>query len=63
MDPNADTLPSETDARDVAKDMPNFKNKPSEIELTLDSIGIEVVFTPKAHCELSGRGVECSWVV
>ena len=28
-----------------------------------NSIGVEVVFTPKAHCELAGRGVEHAWGV
>ena len=54
MKPRQEILPKHT---------PDFKNELSEIELTLNSIGAEVVFTPNAHCELAGNGVECAWGV
>ena len=41
--------------------MPQLKDEPSEIELTMNSIGVDVVFTPKAHCEIAGRGIEHVW--
>ena len=63
IDPAVETLPTNSEARAIAKDMPDFKNELSEIEIQLNSIGVEVVFTPKGHCEISSRGIEHTWGV
>ena len=58
IDPAAKTLPTESEARAIAKEIPAFKNELSEIEIHMNSIGVEVVFTPKGYCEIASRGIE-----
>ena len=43
--------------------MSDFTNERSDIEMTMNSLGVEVVFAPKGHCGLAGRGIECTWGV
>ena len=63
VDPNASKLPNDAEARSVAKNIPAFIGEPSEIEMTMKSLGVEVAFAPKGHCEIAGRGIECVWDV
>ena len=60
-DPNSDILPNEREVRHITKKIPDFKDEPSKTELPLNSIVIEVVFAPKAQCELEGSGIEHAW--
>ena len=41
--------------------MQAFIDKPSEIEGTMKMCDVEIVFTPKAYCELAGRGINYLW--
>ena len=43
--------------------MPDFTNEPSDVEMTMKSLGVEVVFAPKGHCELAGRGLNTHGVL
>ena len=61
IDPATESLPTESKARAIAKDIPDFKNELSEIEIHMNSIGVEVVFTPKGHCKIAGRDIEYIW--
>ena len=54
-------LPTDAEARTIARNTPCFKDEPSEIEFTMKEHGVGVIFTPKAHCELAGRGIEYLW--
>ena len=56
-------MPNETEARRVSKDVPYLKNEPPELELTMNSTGVDVVFAPKACCKIAGRSVEHAWSV
>ena len=56
-------MPNETEARRTAKEILDLKNDPFETELTMNSIGVDVVFAPKAHCKISGLGAEHVWDV
>ena len=56
-------LTNETEARRMSNEIPDLKNESSEIELTMNSIGIDVVFAPKSHYETSGCDVEHGWDV
>jgi len=60
IDKNA-KLPTDAEARKIAIAIPDFKNEKSEIESAMDTLGIRVVFTPKGHCEIAGRGIEYLW--
>ena len=40
VDPSASGLPSMSDARFIAKDIPDFNNELSEIEIAMNSIGV-----------------------
>jgi len=51
-------LPNDKATREIAKSIDQFKNEPSELELMMKILGVEVSFTPKAYCEIAGRGVE-----
>ena len=57
--PATEKLPADSEARNIARSMPDFVDEPSEIEMTMKSLGVEILFTPKGHCELARRGVEC----
>ena len=61
IDANASKLHTDAEARSVAKTIPAFIDEPSEIEMTMKSLGVEVVSAPKGHCEITGRGIECVW--
>ena len=61
IDPNDAYVPNETEAIRVAKEITDLKNEPSEIELTLNSLDVDVIFTPKEYCEIVGRGAERVW--
>ena len=50
-----------SDARSAAKCMPNFKNELSKIEVTINSISLEVAFVPKAYYDLAGCSIEFVW--
>ena len=63
IDPSNPNKPSIKELVKLAKDVPDFKNEKSEIELSMDKLNVEIVFTPKAHCELAGRGIEYIWGV
>ena len=52
-----------SDARAIAKDIPDFKNELSEIEIIMNSIGVEDAFAPKGHCEIVGSGIDHVWVI
>ena len=60
IDKNA-KLQTDVEARKIAIATPDFKNEKSEIESAMDTLGIRVVFTPKGHCEIAGRGIEYLW--
>ena len=47
----------------IAKDVPQLKHELSEIELTMRKLDVAVDFTPKGHCEITGRGIEHIWGV
>ena len=54
-------MPNDKGCRLIAKDRPQFRFEKSEIEITMEMLGVEVDFAPKGHCEISGRGVEHLW--
>ena len=54
-------LLTDAKARTIARNIPCFKDKPSEIEITITEYGISVIFTLKAYCELAGRSIEYLW--
>ena len=56
-------MPNDERCREIAKNMPQFKDEWSTIELTMMKLSVEVRFTHKAHCALAGRGVEYLWGV
>lgn len=60
LDPDKD-MPNETEARRVAKDIPDFKHNVFEADFCMEKIGAGAVFTPKGHCEIAGCGVEYVW--
>ena len=47
----------------IAKEILQFKNELSEIEIMMKELDVDVVFTPKGHCEFAGRGIEHLWGV
>ena len=53
IDPNAINLPTCLEVRNIARSMSDSTNEPSEIEMSMKRLCIEVVFTPKGHCELA----------
>ena len=61
VDPNASKLPNDAEARSVAKNIPAFIGEPSEIEMTMKSLGVEVLFVPKGYYKIAGRGIEHVW--
>merc|ERR1712204_79256 len=60
IDPEKEA-PCLKDSLKLAKKIPDFKNKKSEIKQSMTKLNVNVVFTPKAHCELAGRGIEYVW--
>ena len=62
-DPNVSSLLNETEAKRVAKEIPDLKNEPSEIEMMMNSIGADAVFVPKTHFEIAGRVTDHVWGV
>ena len=36
-------------------------NELSEIEIDMNNVDAEIIFTPKVHCEIAGRGTEHLW--
>ena len=63
IDPLSPKLLIDTEARTIARNIPYFKDEPSEIEFTMKEYGVDIMFTPKAHYELAGRGIEYLWGV
>ena len=65
IDPAVNTkeLPNDKQCRLIAKNIPQFKNELSEIEIVMKELDVEIVFTPKAHCKIAGRGIEYVWRV
>ena len=63
IDPNASKLPNDAEAHIVAKTVTAFICEPYEIPMTMKMtcLGVEVVFTPKGHCEIVCRGIEHVW--
>ena len=56
-------MPNKEDCLKILVKLDDFKNEKCEVETTLNELGVEVRFTPKAHCELAGRGIEYIWGV
>ena len=50
-----------SNARVAAKSMSDFKKKLLEVEMSMSSIGAEVLFNLKVQHELEGRCVEYVW--
>ena len=48
IDPNITKLPTVVEDRDIFRSTHVFVDELSEIEMTIGSLGIEIVFTPKA---------------
>ena len=41
----------------------DFANEISELQTVGEKLGIEVMLTPKFHCEIAGEGIEYAWGV
>ena len=54
-------LPTKNDLLNICKKIPDFMNEKSEIEQAMQKLDVDVIFTPKAHCEMAGRGIEYIW--
>ena len=59
----AKELPNDEACRLIAKEIPQFKDELYEIKIAMKELDAGAVFTPKGHCELADRGLECSWGV
>ena len=55
--PNKELL-NDKACRAIAKEIPQLRDELSEVELVMNELDVKVVFIPKAHCELAGRGIE-----
>ena len=58
VDPSVSKLPNYEECLEVSKNISIFANELSEIEINMNKVDIEVIFTPKVHCVLAGRGTE-----
>ena len=56
-------LPNDKKCYLIAKDILQFKHEKSEIELTMNKLGVVVDFAPKGHYEITGLGTEYLWGV
>ena len=63
MDPRLSIkeLPNDKDFWLIAKEIPQFKNELSEIKIVMKELDVDVIFIPKCHCEIAGRGFEFLW--
>jgi len=51
-------LPKKEACEEIIKNLKDFKNEKCEVKHTISKLDVLVRFTPKAHCELAGRGIE-----
>ena len=58
---SAKELTNDKACRLIAKEIPQFKNELSEIEIAMKELDADAVFIPKGHCELAGRRIKCLW--
>ena len=58
IDPKLSKLLNDKTAREIAKGIKQFQDEPSELELTMDILGVEVSFTRKGHYEIARCSVE-----
>ena len=54
-------LPNVKVCRDIISVWPDFLSETNELEELGAKLRVTIVFTPKAHCELAGRGIEYCW--
>jgi len=54
-------LPIVRVCRDIISEWPDLLSETNELEELGAKLGVIIVFTPKAHCEHAGRGIEYCW--
>ena len=62
-DTSESKLPNYKECLEIAKKTHAFANELSELEINMKKVDVEVIFTPKGHCEISTGGMECLWGV
>ncbi len=49
--------------RNILSDCTDFKQEVSQLQSIADELGVEVIYPPKCHPELSGKGIEFIWAL
>ena len=58
IDPSSNTIPSMKPCVEMVNKLADFKGEKPWLCHIVEQLGGRVVFTPKSHCEIAGRGIE-----
>lgn len=52
---------SKPECEKIISKLEDFMGEKCEVEMTMDKLDVFIRFTPKAHCEIAGKGIEYIW--